>query len=382
MSDNRIDTQHGTPLGVAIYGCGIIATNHADAIARLPELHIVALVDVLEPAAIALADHIEERGAPRPPTYSSIEDALEAGGVDLVVVCLPSGLHVAAAVSAVAAGCHVVIEKPLDVSLPRARRIAELARDAAEHGLVVSVISQHRIDPASVVVQRAAASGGLGRLTSGVASIAWWRSQEYYDQAAWRGTWELDGGGAAMNQGVHTIDLLVWMLGRPIEVSARMATLAHERIEVEDTLVATVTFESGALGVIHATTAAFPDVGARLQIHGSRGSAVIEQDQLRYFHSADGEGEGDQAASLVDQEDLAGNEKPADSFAIGHARQYRDIVDAIRSGRPPAVTVDDALLTLAVIRGLYLSASRGSSVAISDVLSGSFDADESTGRTS
>lgn len=381
MSDNRLDPLGQPRIGVAIYGCGIIATNHADAIGRLPELEIVALVDVLEPAATALADHIEERGGPRPPTYPSLDEALAAGGVDLVVVCLPSGLHVAAAEAALGAGCHVVIEKPLDVSLPRARRIAELARDAAERGLVVTVISQHRFDPASVVVQRAAAFGGFGRLTSGVASIAWWRSQEYYDQAGWRGTWALDGGGAAMNQGVHTIDLLVWMLGRPVEVSARMATLAHERIEVEDTLVATVTFESGALGVVHATTAAYPEVGTRLQIHGSRGSGVIEQDQLRYFHSADREGEGDQAASLVDPEDLSGNERPADSFVIGHARQYRDIVDTIRSGGSPGVTVDDALVTLAVIRGFYLSAARGSSVAISDVLSGSFDAEEPKGRT-
>jgi UDP-N-acetyl-2-amino-2-deoxyglucuronate dehydrogenase len=361
------------PIGVALVGCGLIGFNHVSAIARIPELVVTALVDVDTTSAHSLADYIDGEGNPRPATFGSLTDALAAGGVGLVVICTPSGLHVSLAEEALAAGCHVLIEKPLDVSLPRARRIAELAEAAEERGLVVSVISQHRFDPASIVVHGAATKGELGRLTSGIASIAWWRGQDYYDLADWRGTWELDGGGAAMNQGVHTIDLLLWMFGEPIDVSARTASLAHERIEVEDTLVATITFASGALAVIHATTAAYPNVGTRLQVHGSLGSAVIEEDQLLFFSSSVSDQQGNQAAAVVPADELRGNPRPLDSFVIGHVRQYRDVVEAIRDGRPPLVRVADALLALAVVRALYLSATLGRTVAVAEVLHGSLD---------
>jgi predicted dehydrogenase len=358
---------------VAIVGCGIIAFNHVSAIARIPDLALTALVDVDAASANSLADYLDGQGETRPKTFGSLAEALAAGGIGLVVICTPSGLHVSLAEEALAAGCHVIIEKPLDVALPRARRIAELAAAAEGRGLVVSVISQHRFDPASVVVHDAATKGELGRLTSGIASIAWWRGQDYYDLADWRGTWELDGGGAAMNQGVHTIDLLLWMFGDPVDVSARTASLAHERIEVEDTLVATITFASGALAVIHATTAAFPNVGTRLQVHGSQGSAVIEEDQLLFFSSSARDQQGNQAAEVVPAEELRGNPRALDSFVVGHARQYEDVVGAIRAGRPPLVRVADALLALAVVRALYLSATLGRTVTIAEVLDGSLD---------
>jgi UDP-N-acetyl-2-amino-2-deoxyglucuronate dehydrogenase len=361
------------PMRVAIVGCGIIAFNHVSAIARIPDLALTALVDVDAASANSLADYLDGQGETRPKTYGSLAEALAKGGIGLVVICTPSGLHVSLAEEALAAGCHVIIEKPLDVALPRARRIAELAAAAEDRGLVVSVISQHRFDPASVVVHDAATKGEFGRLTSGIASIAWWRGQDYYDLADWRGTWELDGGGAAMNQGVHTIDLLLWMFGEPVDVSARTASLAHERIEVEDTLVATIAFASGALAVIHATTAAFPNVGTRLQVHGSAGSAVIEEDQLLFFSSSALDQQGNQASEVVPPEELRGNPRALDSFVVGHARQYEDVVAAIRGGRPPLVRVPDALLALAVVRALYLSATLGRTITIAEVLDGSLD---------
>ena len=363
-------------LSVAIVGCGIIAFNHADAIARIPGVDIRALVDVDAASARSLADHIEGHGGDAPAIFGQLSDALAAGHIDLVVICTPSGLHVSQASEAVAAGANVLIEKPVDVSLPRAREIAKLAEAAAAKGLVVSVMSQHRFDPASVVIHDAIVAGDFGRLTSGVASIAWWRSQEYYDQATWRGTWALDGGGAAMNQGIHTIDLLLWMFGTPLEVSAQTATLAHERIEVEDALVATVTFSSGALAVIHATTAAHPNVGTRLQVHGSTGSGVVEDDQLLFFSSAASDQEGNQAAAVVPASALRGNPAATDAFVVGHLRQYRDVVAAIRERRAPGVTIADAVLALAVVRALYVSATLGRAVAVSDVLDGSLDSVE------
>lgn len=367
-------------LTVAIVGCGVIGIHHAHVAARQPRLRLVALVDAVPATAESLADLAQnEIGIDRPATYTDLSVALAAQPIDIVVICTPSGLHVQLAETAVAAGAHVVIEKPLDVSLPPARRIAELAATAAARGIVVTVISQHRFDPASVVVAQAAHGGGLGRITSAVASVAWWRSQEYYDSGQWRGTWELDGGGALMNQGVHTVDLLVWFLGRPVEISAQTGQLAHERIEVEDVAIATIRFASGALAVLHATTAAFPGLSARLQVLGSRGSAIIDDDRLAGYFAADA-GSADpaaasvnRAAELVPAGQLPGAVPDPDGFVNGHLRQYADIVDAIDSGREPGVTVQAALESLAVVRAVYASATLDRPVLFDDVLAGEYD---------
>ena len=366
------------PLGVAIVGCGVIGLNHAEAIARHPGLRLVALVDAVPAAARSLADHIDGRGRPRPQEYATLADALAVtapDAADLVVICTPSGLHAELAAESIAAGRHVVIEKPLEVTLQAARRLAALAEGAEADGLVVSVISQHRYDPASVLVHSAIADGEFGVVTSGVASVAWWRTQEYYDSAGWRGTWALDGGGAVMNQGIHTVDLLLWMLGEPVEVSARTALLAHTGIEVEDTAVATVTFASGALGVIHSTTAAYPGPFARLQVHGSTGSAVIQDDRLEYFHVASraATDEGNQAWAVLEPAEVHGNPRAADAFVVGHLRQYEDLVAAIEERRNPVMRVEDAYRSMALVRAMYLSATLGRSILVSEVLDGSLD---------
>jgi predicted dehydrogenase len=378
-----------TTIKTAIVGAGVIGRHHARVILQNPDLELVALVDAVPAAASDVADEVEASSAPRPIITTTIAEALEQTNIDLVVICSPSGMHVDLAEAALAAGKHVVIEKPLDTTMPRARRIAELARAAASRGLVVSVISQHRFDPASAVVAAAAHDGDFGTLTSGVASVAWYRSQGYYDSGAWRGTWDLDGGGAVMNQGVHTVDLLVWTLGRPVEITASIARLAHERIEVEDTAVAIVRFASGALGTIHCTTAAYPGVSARYAVYGSRGSAVVNDDRLEYFHVAPDEATfdsvsttsgtnaaddaGDQRDAVVAPEHVVGGPGESEHFIAGHRRQYEDIVAAIREHRPPAVTVDAALLSLAVVRGLYVSATLGRPVLIDDVIAGTYD---------
>lgn len=365
-------------LRVALVGCGIIGVNHARAIARHPRLAISALIDAVPEAAESLADQVAAASGERPAVHSSLSGALAAADAagdaqrpDIVVICTPSGLHVSVAEEAIAAGTHVVIEKPLDTDMGRARQLRDLAERAERDGLVVSVISQHRFDPSSVVVADAAHAGRFGRLTSGLASVAWWRSQEYYDSGQWRGTWELDGGGAVMNQGVHTVDLLVWMLGRPVEIFAHTALLAHERVEVEDIAVATVRFESGALAVLHATTAAFPGLAVRLQVHGDAGSAVIHDDQLELF-AADGDAT-DRATELVPASELRGGDRGPDAFVVGHLRQYEDIVDAIDSGRPPGVRVEDAFQSLCVVRAVYLSATLGRPVRFDEVLGGDLD---------
>lgn len=380
-------------LNVAITGCGVIGRTHAVALQAFPEVRIVALVDAIPAASESLADFIEKKGGPRPPQFTTLQEAFGAVDIDLVALATPSGLHIQQGLEVLAAGKHVVIEKPLDVDLTRAQEIEAAAKEAAGKGIVASVISQHRFDQSSVAVADAVAQGRFGRLTSAIASVAWWRSQGYYDSGDWRGTWSMDGGGALMNQGVHTVDLLLWFMGRPVEIHAHTARLAHERIEVEDTAVATITFENGGLAVLHATTAAYPGLTVRVQLMGSEGSAVVDNDRLQYFHSKDAGGEsadmGLQGGGNQAEEELAKHPeedyKAADPtvYPAGHVRQYRDILAAIAGGRQAGVTVSDAVNALAAVRSVYVSATLGQPVLFDDVLAGKYnDLEVRTGGTS
>ncbi|WP_369961121.1 Gfo/Idh/MocA family protein [Leifsonia sp. EB34] len=369
-------------LRVAVVGCGVIGAQHAEVVVNTDDLELVALVDVVESKAQSLADKVETvLGAARPEVYTSLADALGAADLDLVAVCTPSGAHAAVAVAALDAGTHVIIEKPIDVSLTNARLVQDAADAARERGQVTSIISQHRFDAGSVAVSRAIEAGRLGTITSGSAAVSWWRSQDYYDSGEWRGTWDLDGGGAVMNQGVHSVDLLLWFLGKPVEVYAQTALLAHENMEVEDTAVATVRFESGALAVVHATTAAYPGLSARLQVHGSAGSAIIDNDRLLYFYAADADPEAadnnygiggtrNQAAHEVGSAEASENTRGSDDLQTAHAKQYLDVLHSIRTGADPVVGVQEATTALAVVRALYVSTTLGKPIRIADVLAG------------
>lgn len=388
QATGRPTDQAGAPTRALIIGCGIIGVHHANVLTRHPDFTVTAVVDTVPEKAKQVAESVAENGAEKPVVYDSIAAALESGSVDLAVVCTPTGYHIDNALEAIRAGKHVVIEKPLDVSVAKGREFAEVAAQATANGQLVSVISQHRFDPGSALVQQAVADQKLGRITSAVATMAWYRSQEYYDSGDWRGTWALDGGGAVMNQGVHTVDLLRWFCGRPTEIYAQTAQLAHERIEIEDTATATVRFDSGALAVIHMTTAAYPGLTARVQVHGSLGSAIIDNDQLRYFHAGDGEVSdnlreaktiGNQAEALLAGEaakktdEFAGSRNEPDGFIAGHTRQYDDIAQALKTGGQPLVTVEEALLSLALVRSVYVSSTLGEPVRFDDVLNGKYD---------
>jgi len=344
----------------AIVGAGVIGKVHAGALAGLPGVaDLVAVVDSDPERAKALAS---QYGAD---AGDDLETVLRRDDVDAVSVCTPSGRHSDVAVAALEAGKHVVVEKPLDVSLAAADRIIDAERRT---GRIVAVISQHRFDRSAEKVLQAVRDGHLGTITSAIASHAWWRGQSYYDSGDWRGTWALDGGGAIMNQTVHTINLMITAVGTPVEVFAYTGCLAHERIEVEDTAVAVVKFASGGLGMIHGTTAAYPGLDASLRVFGSKGSAVISNDELVFLH----ENAGD--APEIAMSEMTGLNQVGEDFrlrpgeaGLGHAhrRQLADFVDAIATGRPPRVGTAEARTALAVILALYESAATGQPVAVS-----------------
>lgn len=375
---------------VTIVGAGVIGRHHGTVVDALAdEIELLAVADTHPERAAALAS--AHGGTP----YASLTEALAAtAGTDgthatdtpatdthVVVICTPTGTHADLAIEALQAGRHVIVEKPADITPARVDDIIA-ARDAS--GRLVSVISQHRFDASTQVVLEKIAAGGFGRLVSGIASIDWWRSQEYYDSGDWRGTWALDGGGALMNQGVHTVDLLVAALGRPVEVFAYTSTLAHTGIEVEDVAVGVVTFESGALGLLHASTAAYPGLSARLQIHGDRGSAIIDNDTLTYLHVSPppnaGEGEGGGVSSYGSNDITTGNQagdypdastRPpvgagADpsSLSLAHVAQYRNVLAALRGQERLVVGLEENRQSLAVICGVYESARTGKPVRL------------------
>jgi UDP-N-acetyl-2-amino-2-deoxyglucuronate dehydrogenase len=337
---------------IALVGAGVIGTHHGMVISQLADrVQLVAVADTEFERAERLA---AERGG-RP--FASLAEALAVVDVDIVVVCTPTGRHGEVAIEALTAGKHVIVEKPAETTVARTDEIIEAQQKA---GTLVTVISQHRFDPATEVILAAIERGELGRLTSGIASIDWWRGQSYYDSGDWRGTWELDGGGALMNQGVHTVDLLVAAMGRPVEVFAYTSTLAHERIEVEDVAVGAVRFDSGALGVLHATTAAYPGLSARLQVHGDRGSAVIDNDQLAFFHTT--------APGTSPQERLMGTTsgRPVPTagsdpgqLSDAHRLQYLNFLAALDGTERLRVDLETNRQSIAVVTGVYESARTG-----------------------
>jgi UDP-N-acetyl-2-amino-2-deoxyglucuronate dehydrogenase len=346
-------------LRFAIVGAGVIGKVHAKALSELPDLaELVTVVDSDPTMATALADQYGVAAA------TDLDTVLQRDDIDAVCICTPSGLHADGAVVALEAGKHVVVEKPLDVSLAAADRVIDAEKRT---GKTVTVISQHRFDKSTEKLLKAVRDGHLGTITSAIASHAWWRGQSYYDSGEWRGTWALDGGGAVMNQTVHTINLLVTAVGTPVEVFAYTACLAHERIEVEDTAVAVVKFASGALGIIHGTTAAYPGLDASLRVLGSKGSAVISDDELVFFH------ENTDAAPEIERSEAIGVNQVTDDdkleagdLALGraHRRQLADFVEAVNDGRPPRVGTADARTSLAVILAMYESAATGRPVAL------------------
>jgi UDP-N-acetyl-2-amino-2-deoxyglucuronate dehydrogenase len=344
--------------GFGVVGAGVIGAFHAAAIAMVPGARLVAVTDVDPDRAEALAGR---HGAVVAPDL----DALVArDDVDVVAVCVPSGMHAEVGVRAAAAGKHLVVEKPIDVSLDAADR---LIAAAAAAGVTVSVISQHRFDPGVVELRRLIDDGALGRLLLGQASTKWWRSQEYYDSAGWRGTRAMDGG-ALMNQGIHYADLLRWCLGPVAEVSALTVTQAHE-MEAEDCALATVRFTSGAVGTITATTSVVPGFPERLEISGTEGSAVVEDGKLVYREGRGEAGGSAESGGVAEagESDGAGGSAAANAADLGvraHAAQLADFAAAIDEGREPAVTAADARATLELVCAVYQSGREGRPVRL------------------
>jgi UDP-N-acetyl-2-amino-2-deoxyglucuronate dehydrogenase len=343
--------------GFGIVGCGMIAQFHAKAIADLKDARLVACYSRRPEPALKFAKEHNCRAD------DDLDEMLADPDIDVVTICTPSGAHLEPAVAAARAGKHVIVEKPLEITL---KRCDQMIAACEKSGVKLSTIFPSRFHQSSIGLKKAVDQGRFGRLTIAEAYVKWYRTQQYYDSGAWRGTWELDGGGALMNQAIHCIDLLTWLAGPVKEIRAFTATLAHERIAVEDAAVASLVFENGALGVIEATTAAYPGYLKRLELHGSHGSASMEEEDIVAWDFAKS-GAGDAALKRKMSERISTAGGASDPKAIGHhghTRQFRDVLDAIEQNRSPAIDGHEGRRSVEIILGIYKAAETGRSVML------------------
>ncbi|MFO0841067.1 MAG: Gfo/Idh/MocA family oxidoreductase [Gemmataceae bacterium] len=348
-----------TTLGVAIVGCGMIARFHARALAEVPGTRIAALVSRGEAGARKFAGELNQHVA----CCTDLGEALARPDVHVVIITTPSGAHLEPAVMAAKAGKHVVVEKPLEITTERCDQVIAACE---ANGVLLCTIFPSRFGDANGELKRAVEAGRFGRLTLGETTCKWWRSQQYYDEGGWKGTKALDGGGALMNQAIHQVDLLQWVVGDVAQVAGFTATLAHERIEVEDTAVACLTFSNGALGVIQATTSVHPGLPKTIGVHGDRGTVVIEQDDvLRWDFSPETDHDREVKARFAQRTGASGgSSNPAAISHEGHRRQLADFVSAIRGGGRPLVDGREGRKAVAIIEAIYRSAESGRAVRL------------------
>ena len=350
-------------LGIGIVGCGMIARFHVRALNDIPGTRVAAVFDQIPASAAKLQKEVQEQWSIRCDVAADLDALVKHKDVDVVIITTPSGNHMEPALAAANAKKHVFVEKPMEITTERCDKII----DACDKNQVkLCTIFPSRFGDANQELKAAIVAGRFGRLTLGETTCKWWREQSYYDQGGWRGTWALDGGGALMNQAIHNVDLLLWMMGDVTHIMGFTALLAHERIEVEDSAVACLRFKSGALGVIQATTSVWPGYPKTIAIHGDQGSAVIEQDDLLRWDFKTSKPDDDTLRQRFAQKVGAsgGSSNPAAISHVGHARQLADFVEAIVANRAPLVDGREGRKAVEVILGVYASQRTGKQVEL------------------
>lgn len=345
------------PIGFGIVGCGMIANFHAQAIAEIPDAEIVACFDMLPAAADRFAGEQGCRG------FHDLNEMLADESVQVVTICTPSGAHRDPAVAAAKAGKHVLVEKPLEITLAKCDEIISACET---NGVKLGTIMPSRFSPANITLKQAVDAGRFGNLTLGDTYVKWWRSQEYYDSGGWRGTWQFDGGGAYMNQAIHNVDLLYWFMGDVDEVCGLTATLAHERIEVEDVGTAIVRFKNGALGTLEATTSAYPGLLKKTEIHGTTGSVIVEQDAILLWDFAEATPEDDAIRKTFGggSSTSGGAADPTAISFVGHQKQFEDFLQAIENDVQPLVDGREGRKSVELILAIYQSSWTGQRVKL------------------
>src|SRR5216684_6271734 len=330
-------------LHIGLIGGGNITETHARAARAIPGVEVSAIHGTNSEKIARLCR--EHGGTP----YQDFDAFLKHRPMDLVVIGSPSGLHATQGIAAARQGLHVLTEKPIEISTARADILIEAAKQSNVH---LGVIFQDRLKPHIRQLKNWVDQGLLGKLLFLDARVKWYRPPEYYASSRWRGTLALDGGGALINQGVHTVDLLLWLLGDVVRVQARIATQLH-KIEAEDTAAAILEFASGALGILHATTAAYPGYPRRVEISGSEGTVILEHDRIIAANLRNAPTTAAVSAAL--DENQSASSAVVSDFR-GHQAVVEDFFQAIQHNRAPACDGLEGRRSIALIESIYRAA--------------------------
>jgi predicted dehydrogenase len=341
------------PLTIGLVGCGAISTQHLEAIGRIEDARLGGVVSASAERARAVG---ERHGVP---WTTNLDELLGRADIDAVAILSPSGLHPSQALAALGHGKHVLVEKPVALSVREADAVIDEGR---RRGLTVATVSQRRFEPVMSALHAAVTAGEFGTISLILTDGIYHRPQAYYDSAAWRGTVGLDGG-VLMNQAIHLIDLVRWLGGPVLSVAAHVATRTHT-MEAEDTAAVSLEFASGALGAIVATTSATPEAPPELRIYGDAGHArIVGEDPVEWdvpgrAPPAPADDEAPVATSA------AGGAATWGTTAAGYIRQYTDFIEAVRTGRQPAVSGTDGRNAVEVVTAAYESSSTGRAVLL------------------
>ena len=341
-------------VGFGLAGTGLIGKVHAGAIAATEGAHLVAVCGRDYQRTQELASRYGARA------FTNYREMLDQDDIDVVDICTPSGTHADLGIEAARLGKHLLVEKPIEITLERTDGLIR----TCEHSQVkLGVIFQSRFLPAVQSLRQAVTDGKLGKLFLGDAYVKWYRTPEYYSPGSWHGTRQLDGGGALINQAIHTVDLLQWIMGPLESVFAFARALRYPNIESEDTLVASLKFQNGALGVIEATTSVSPGFKRRLEISGEKGTIILDGDEIGVW-SIEGETQPE-AAGMGHSTD--GSKDPAAISDRGHRLHIEDMVRAVNSGSEPMIGGKEARKALEICEAAYLAARENRVVNMSEL---------------
>lgn len=343
--------------GFGIIGAGEIACVHARAINSIKNASLVGVTDINAGRA---SDFSRQYGCI---AFDKTSSLVSSPDIDIICICTPPGNHLEPALEAIAAGKHCIIEKPLEVTLSRCDTIIKASGD--NHVLVAGIFPMRFLDIYREI-KKASENHRFGKMVLGDVYVKWLRSQSYFYDVPWRGNFKISGGGVIMNQAIHSIDLLRWIMGEVVEVNAFSATIGHSGIDVEDTSIVNLRFENGALGVIEASTAIYPGAYKRLEILGTDGSVVIEEEKIITWRFKE---ENDEDR-VITQRFTASNKQgggvsdPRAISDLGHIRQISDMIRAVETGCPPFIDAVEARKTIEIVIAVYESALTGKTVSL------------------
>jgi UDP-N-acetyl-2-amino-2-deoxyglucuronate dehydrogenase len=338
-------------LGFGIIGMGNISTFHAKCIQQIDVCKLIAVCSRSEGKAKKAAQEYDV------PYYTNYIDLIGRDDIDVISICTPSGMHLEPALVAAQTGKHILVEKPIEITLQRADQIINACQEA---NVKLAVIFQNRFSKTVKRLREAVQQGQLGKLILGDAYIKWHRTQEYYDTGGWRGTLKGDGGGALINQSIHTIDLLQWIMGPVKTVYGQVATSIHQ-IEGEDLGLALLTFDNDAMGIIEGSTSIYPGFPERLEIYGEKGSVILEGGSIKTWEI---QGVKPKPKKLLADKKSGRASDPIAISIEGHLAQYRDFIDAIENDREPLVNGIEGRKSLEIVLAIYRSSNEGKSVQL------------------